>query len=209
MLPKNKSKKVAASTSKRKGKALKKKTQPMDVPTNTDWTMGDDDDDDEPSLRHMVKNMGTLLSTLTSKVEYTEQRCGPPETIAASHMLYSALPATSSSQETEAQPSTNAGPAHDASPPRHARRCPCPGSPVPAGNTRTLPLHCRRRRKALKLGKVCTTDSYVTKQVRWSHEMVYTAQGQPPVYADMSLAMFTNGFMCVAACTIIYRSSWR
>ena len=29
--------------------------------------------------------------------------------------------------------------------------------------------------------------------------MVYTAQGQPPIYADMSFALFTNTFMCVAA----------
>ena len=34
-----------------------------------------------------------------------------------------------------------------------------------------------RRRKPLKLGKIHTIDSYVTKQVKWLHEMVYTAQG--------------------------------
>ena len=28
--------------------------------------------------------------------------------------------------------------------------------------------------------------------------MVFTTQGQPPVYSDMSLALFTNGYLSVA-----------
>ena len=57
----------------------------------------------------------------------------------------------------------------------------------------------RTKRKGFKSGKIRTTDLYVTKRVIWPHEMCTNAQGQPPVYLDMSLALFTNGFLCVAA----------
>ena len=50
----------------------------------------------------------------------------------------------------------------------------------------------------MKSGNIHTMDSYVTKQVRWPHEVVYTTHGQPPVYSDMSLALFTNGYLSVA-----------
>ena len=51
----------------------------------------------------------------------------------------------------------------------------------------------------MKSGKIRTTDVYVTKRVSWPHEMVTTAHGQPPIYLDMSLALFTNEYLCVAA----------
>ena len=50
----------------------------------------------------------------------------------------------------------------------------------------------------MKSGKIRTTDLYVTKRVRWPHEMVCSTQGQPPIYLEMSLALFTNGYLCVA-----------
>ena len=39
----------------------------------------------------------------------------------------------------------------------------------------------------------------VIKRVVWLHEVVYTTQGQPPVYSDMSLALFVNGYLTVLA----------
>ena len=39
----------------------------------------------------------------------------------------------------------------------------------------------------------------VTKRVVWPHEEVYTMHGQPPVYSDMSLAWFVNGYLTVLA----------
>ena len=102
MTPKNKSKKVAASASKRKGKALKKKTQTVEATSETEWTTGDEE---EPSLRHMVENMGALLTILTSKMQDMEQRHGPQKTVAPSHTFYAGPPATTSSQETEGQAS--------------------------------------------------------------------------------------------------------
>ena len=59
MPPQNKTQKVATSDSKKKGEALKRKTQPLDVLSNTEWTVGDEK---EPSRRYMVENMDTLLS---------------------------------------------------------------------------------------------------------------------------------------------------
>ena len=52
-------------------------------------------------------------------------------------------------------------------------------------------------RRHLTSGKVRTTDTYVTKCVQWPHEMVFTTQGQAPVYFDMSIALFTNGYSAV------------
>ena len=37
----------------------------------------------------------------------------------------------------------------------------------------------------------------VAKRVVWPHEVVYAMQGQPPVYSDMSLAMFVNVYLTV------------
>ena len=50
------------------------------------------------------------------------------------------------------------------------------------------------------IGKVHTMNTYVTKSVRWSHEMVFTTtQGQSPVYSDMSIPLFTNIYLSVVA----------
>ena len=35
------------------------------------------------------------------------------------------------------------------------------------------------------------------KQIRWPHDGIHRS-GQPPVYSDMSLALFTNGYFSVA-----------
>ena len=48
---------------------------------------------------------------------------------------------------------------------------------------------CTHRRRAMKSGKVRTMDTYVTKRVRWLHEMFFTMQGQFPVYSEMGLAL--------------------
>ena len=44
----------------------------------------------------------------------------------------------------------------------------------------------------MKFGKVRT---YVTKSVRWPHEMVFITQWQSPMYSDTSIALFTNGYL--------------
>ena len=42
-------------------------------------------------------------------------------------------------------------------------------------------------------------DSLVTKRIQWPREMVFTSQGQPQVYWEMSLALFINGYLSVLA----------
>ena len=36
-------------------------------------------------------------------------------------------------------------------------------------------------------------DTYVTKSLQWPHEILFTTQGQAPVYSD------TNGYLAVVA----------
>ena len=54
-----------------------------------------------------------------------------------------------------------------------------------------------RKRQNIKSGKIRTAETYVTTWVRWPNEMVYNAQSQPPVYSDMSVALFVNGYLAV------------
>ena len=56
-----------------------------------------------------------------------------------------------------------------------------------------------RRKIELKSGKIWTMDSTVNKKVVWPHKVVFTTQGQPPVYSDMSIALFMNGYLTVLA----------
>ena len=39
----------------------------------------------------------------------------------------------------------------------------------------------------------------MTLRVKWPHEMVFSSQGQAPVYEDMSLALFANGYLAIVA----------
>ena len=66
------------------------------------------------------------------------------------------------------------------------------------------PAHPHMRR-AMKSGKIHTKDSYVTRQVRWPHEMVFTAHGKPPVYSDIALHFSqTDTFQSVVTKEYIY-----
>ena len=51
--------------------------------------------------------------------------------------------------------------------------------------------------RGLKSGKVRTTDSLVVKKVKWPHKVAVTNQGQPPVYGEMSLSLFVNGYLTI------------
>ena len=55
----------------------------------------------------------------------------------------------------------------------------------------------RRRKRALKSGKIRTVDTLVTGKITCPHEVVYNSQGQPDVYDDMSTALFANGYPSV------------
>ena len=185
MPPKSKSKKAATSASKRKGKALKKKAQTVEATSETEWTTGDEE---EPSLRHMVENLGALLTTLTSKMQDMEQRCDPRETAAVAHTLYAGPTATTSSQEAEGQAALpmHALPVMRAHPDVADEVCVQVAQRINAAPA-LFPLtdeytesdnedHTRRGRwKAMKSVKIRTTDLYVTKRVRcrtkWSEQL--------------------------------------
>ena len=96
MPPKNKTRKVATTVTKKMGKALKRKSQPLNVQSDTEWTTGDDE---EPSLRLMMTNMGALLSTLNTRMESFERRKDHMEGAAVSHTVYTAPPGVSTSQD--------------------------------------------------------------------------------------------------------------
>ena len=51
----------------------------------------------------------------------------------------------------------------------------------------------------LKSSKCRIADSLVTKQIVWPHEVVYTSQGQPAVYSELSVALFVSGYFTVLA----------
>ena len=36
-------------------------------------------------------------------------------------------------------------------------------------------------------------------RIKWPHELVYCTQGKAPVYEEMSLAMFANGYLGIVA----------
>ena len=55
----------------------------------------------------------------------------------------------------------------------------------------------RHRRTTIKCGKLPTRDTHVVKRIKWPHEMVFTSMGQGPVYKDMSLALFANGYLAI------------
>ena len=61
-------------------------------------------------------------------------------------------------------------------------------------------LHPAHRKRGLTSGKARTMDSIVTRKVVWPCEVVvFTIQGQPPVYSKMSLALFVNGYLMVVS----------
>ena len=204
MPPKTKSKKAATAASKWKGNALQKKARVAEDNSETEWMTGDEE---EPSLRKMVENMGSMLTTLMHKMQQLEQRPETEEMSAATHNLYAGAVASTSTQEAQAQ-----APVHT-QPPPEASSHPDVSDEVRvqvARHLNTAPMMFpltdddsdtndeeraqRRRHRVMKSGKIRTTDVYVTKRVRWPHEMVSSTQGQTPIYLEMSLALFTNGY---------------
>ena len=57
----------------------------------------------------------------------------------------------------------------------------------------------KRKRRSIKSGKLRTNDTHVLHRIKWPHEMVCSAQSKAPVYEEMSLASFTNGYLGIVA----------
>ena len=52
-----------------------------------------------------------------------------------------------------------------------------------------------RKRRSVRSGKIHTVDTNVAVQVRWPHQMVHSTNSRAPVYEEMSLASFTDGYI--------------
>ena len=57
----------------------------------------------------------------------------------------------------------------------------------------------KRKRQSIKSGRLRTRNTYVIHRVKWPYEIVCCSQGKAPIYEDMSLALFTNGYMSIVA----------
>ena len=57
----------------------------------------------------------------------------------------------------------------------------------------------KRKRCSIKCGKLRTRDTHVVHRIKWPHEMVCSAQSKAPVYEELSLASFTNGYLGIVA----------
>ena len=57
----------------------------------------------------------------------------------------------------------------------------------------------KRRQHPIKSGRLCTRDSHMLHRVKWPHKMVVCSQDKAPVYEDISLALFSNGYLAVVS----------
>ena len=52
----------------------------------------------------------------------------------------------------------------------------------------------KRKRQSIKSGRLRTQDTNLIHWIKWPNEMVCCSQGKAPIYEDMSLASFANGW---------------
>ena len=57
----------------------------------------------------------------------------------------------------------------------------------------------KRKRRTIKSGMLHTQDTHVVIRIKWPHEVVSSSQSKVPVYEEMSLASFTNGYLGLMA----------
>ena len=88
---------------KKKGKAVKRKSQPLDVTPDPEWISGDEE---ELSSRLTMSTMVALIATLNSRIDGFERRQDHLEGAAASCIVDSAPqgPSTGQIPEVEAAP---------------------------------------------------------------------------------------------------------
>ena len=55
----------------------------------------------------------------------------------------------------------------------------------------------KKRRTAIKSGKVRTADTTVLKQILWPHELVYDPSGKPAAYDELPLPLFIQGYLTI------------
>ena len=57
----------------------------------------------------------------------------------------------------------------------------------------------RKRKRTMKSGKLRTQDTHVVIRIKWPHEVVCSAFSKAPVYEELLLASFTNGYLGIVA----------
>ena len=55
----------------------------------------------------------------------------------------------------------------------------------------------RRKKKTLKSGMDCTGATLFKKRINWPHDVLYSADGKPAVYSDLTVAAFVWGYLIV------------
>ena len=55
----------------------------------------------------------------------------------------------------------------------------------------------KKRRRALKYGKIRIADSTVVKGITWPHELMYNSGGEPVIYEHISMPQFVTGYLSV------------
>ena len=56
-----------------------------------------------------------------------------------------------------------------------------------------------RRRPRITFGKLRTADTTAVKQVIWPHELVFTPDGHPATYQNLSFMALVNGYLSIMA----------
>ena len=189
---------VESSTPKKKGRASKKQPPPAHTDIGN-TTAGEE----KPSMKSVM----ALLTAMNTRMDRFERGKNGSNS-ASVHTVYTVPPepttSRSTAEEDPARHQESAVPdgyddvseevwAHVAS---HIPSDPAIFIPMDdetaSGEEGALPVS---RKRGLKSGKVRTMDSIITRKVVWPHEVVFTTQGQPPVYSEMSLALFVNGYL--------------
>ena len=57
----------------------------------------------------------------------------------------------------------------------------------------------RKKKRTMKSGMLRTQDTHVVIRITWPHEVVKSAVSRAPVYEELSLAAFTNGYLGIVA----------
>ena len=55
----------------------------------------------------------------------------------------------------------------------------------------------------MKSSKLHTRDTHVVNWIKWPHEMVTASMRQASVYKDLSLALFSNGYLTIGGGGIV------
>ena len=71
-----------------------------------------------------------------------------------------------------------------------------PQSAIPSDMEETSP-GTQRSSTTPTMWKLCPADSIVVKDVSWPHEVIFTSEGKPAGYEELSVISFVQGYLTV------------